>query len=582
MKQLPALAFVLVLTLITIARVLAGDKTTPQGFDEPCHIAAGIKWLDRHDYTLDPLHPPLARYAVALPLYISGARFPDYPPQDTSLQGYCTEIGNSILGSGGRYARNLFLARVGILPFLCLTVIVLLFWTSQEFGTLAGGAAVFLFLTLPSVLAFASLAYTDLPTMSTQFVCIFAFGVWLRRRNVASTVLLGISVGLAFSSKLTSFLFLPFAFVAMFLIKLWFSGERMRELRAKSMAQFSAAILMGLLILWSSYGFHIGRLQSALEISSASVPSFGHSFGPTSGIVRRLVLSDPVIPAPDFVRGVEVARRKNDGTPESYLLGRERPGGWWYFFPAAIALKTPIPFLVLCVIGLVQSIRLSSRQRWTILLPAVAVGAVFFSTVFVGLKVGTRHVLVVLPLLAMLAGYGASLLWRIPKLRPIWGRIALCILLGWQATASAYAQGDFLAYFNELAPTHPNEALIKGCDLDCGQDVFRLGRELRARGVKHVRLGIWTSTDLAQVDLPPFEILQPHTPVPGWIAVSIRSVKTGKVVFCRNGHILPDKQYPDDALSWLGQYEPVAHVGKTILLYDIPQTPMQTAAQRQP
>jgi hypothetical protein len=567
------------MALISIVRIVAVDKITPQGFDEPCHIAAGIKWLDQHDYTLDPLHPPLARYAVALPLYISGARFPNFPPQDTNLQGYCTEIGNSILASGGGYTRNLFLARVGILPFLCLTVIVLFFWTSQEFGAFGGCTAVFLFLTLPSVLAFSSLAYTDLPTMCMQFACLFAFGMWLQRQSAASTVFLGISAGLAFSSKLTSFLFLPCAFVAMFLIKLWFSRDRIREIRAKSAAQFCAAMLIGWVILWSSYGFHVGSLQSALDLSSTSMPSFEHSFGPTSGIVRRLVLADPIIPAPDFVRGVVVARQKNDGAPESYLLGREKPGGWWYFFLAAIALKTPIPFLVFCVIGFAHAIRSPHQQRWTILLPAGAVAAVFFSTIFVSLKVGTRHVLVVLPLLAVLAGCGASLLWRIPKRTPIWGRVALCVLLAWQAVASAYAQKDFLAYFNELAPTYPYEALIKGCDLDCGQDVFRLSRALRSRGVTHVSLGIWTSADLAQVDLPPFEILRPHTPVHGWVAVSVRAVKTGKVVFCQNGHILPNQQYPEDALLWLDRYKPVARVGRTILLYDIPQTLTQTAAQ---
>src|SRR5271166_85551 len=122
-KSIPSIlpgAAVFLFVLVAVARIILVDTTTPQGFDEPCHIAAGIKWLDQHDYTLDAIHPPLARYAVALPLFISGERSPKLLAQEASLQGYCTELGNAILSHGGHYTRNLFLARIGVLPFLCL------------------------------------------------------------------------------------------------------------------------------------------------------------------------------------------------------------------------------------------------------------------------------------------------------------------------------------------------------------------------------------------------------------------------------------------------------------------------------
>jgi hypothetical protein len=179
----------------------------------------------------------------------------------------------------------------------------------------------------------------------------------------------------------------------------------------------------------------------------------------------------------------------------------------------------------------------------------------------------------VLPLLAVLAGYWAAFLWRLPGVRHIWGRLALCLLLAWQLTGSARAQGDFLAYFNEFAPSDPSKILIKGCDLDCGQDVFRLSQKLRSLSAKHVSVGVWSSSDLSHLDLPPFDILQPHRPATGWVAVSVRAMRTGQVVVCQGCHIFPDRPYPRDTLSWLDQYQPVARVGKTILLYDIPEAP---------
>jgi len=572
-------ALLLLFILVAVARAVLADQSTPQGFDEPCHIAAGIKWLDQHDYTLDALHPPLSRYAIAFPLYIYGERFPKIHPQDTG-QSYCTEIGNAILSDGGHYARNLFLARMGILPFLCLAVLFVFLWGRFEFGMVAGCIAAFLFSTLPSVLAFSSLAYTDVPTMCTQFAFLFAFVLWLKKTTMIHALLLGASAGLALSSKLTSFLFLPLACAAMLLVKFWLCRDGIK-FKLRWAGQLAAALCISLVILWGSYAFSRGHLQDALGQSPSSILS-SPPRGLASRVVEALAQANPVIPAPDLVRGIELARHKNSHEPETYLLGTAKPGGWWYFFPLALALKTPLPFSILAIIGFVYTVRSGYRGDWSALMPGAASAGILISTLFVTLRVGTRHVLVLLPLLALVAGYGGSRLWRIPGQRQIWVRLALCLLLTWQATASIRAQDDFLAYFNELAPADPSEALVKGCDLDCGQDVFRLSRELRVRHVTHVSMGIWTSADLAQIDLPPFEILLPHKPVTGWIAVSLRGLKTGQFGFFQNGRIVPEEGYPDDSLSWLNQYRPVAHVGKTILLFEIPGGSPEKVTQANP
>lgn len=570
MRSLVPAAVVLICILVAVARVVRVDQTVPQGFDEPCHVAAGMKWLDQHDYTLDPLHPPLSRDAIALPLYVFGERFPVFRAQDTIINGYCTELGNAILYDHGRYTRNLLLARVGILPFFCLAVVLVYLWASREFGALPGCIAAILFSTLPGILAFSSLAYTDLPTASMQFAFLFAFALWLKNPSRLQTMFLGVCAGLAISTKLTSFLFLPLAGTAMLLVWYSFSPSMVRKFAVGDVARLAIAACIGLVVLWGSYAFSTGHLQDALNVS------------PNSVTASQAVRANPVIPAPDFVRGVSLVLQMNKQAPESYLFGHEKPGGWWYFFPVALAVKTPIPFMILGFIGLVLSVREVRRRRPSAVMPAVAIAAIFVATLFVSLRVGTRHILVVLPLLAVLAGYGASFLWQMPGRRAIWGRLALCLLLGWQMTASVRAQNDFLAYFNELAPSDPSEALIKGCDLDCGQDVFRLSQKLRSLSARHVSVGVWSSSDLSHLDLPPFDILQPHKPATGWVAVSVRALRTGQVVVCEGGHIFPDNPYPRDTLSWLDRYQPVARVGKTILLYDIPEAATTTTTHASP
>jgi len=134
-------------------------------------------------------------------------------------------------------------------------------------------------------------------------------------------------------------------------------------------------------------------------------------------------------------------------------------------------------------------------------------------------------------------------------------------LLLWQGISTIQASGDYIAYFNELAGKDPSKVLVAGCDLDCGQDLFALSRELRERHISHASLALWTSADMSKVDLPGFDIPQPYQPVAGWFAISLRALREGDLFH---------SSYSPDAFSWVEQYQPVARVGKTILLYYLP------------
>jgi hypothetical protein len=160
----------------------------------------------------------------------------------------------------------------------------------------------------------------------------------------------------------------------------------------------------------------------------------------------------------------------------------------------------------------------------------------------------------------MIAGCGCSYLWNLLSGR-IWARGALIGLLAWQLVSTTRASGDYLAYFNELAGNDPSKILAAGCDLDCGQDLFALARELRSRNISHTSLALWTSADMGKMGLPDFDIPLPYQPVTGWFAISLRALRFGNLFHTT---------YPPDAFAWLSRYQPVARVGKTILLYYIP------------
>jgi hypothetical protein len=572
---------IVLLALVAVFRTVQTYAITAQGFDEPCHISAALEWLELHTYKLDPVHPPLARVAIGLPLLIAGERYPSLPSDDPATQDY-NVVGDHIIYGSGHFARTLALARSGMLPFLVLEIVLVFLWTRREFGDLAGVLAAALFSTLPIVVAFAGLAYTDLPASCMQFALFFAFAIWLDaplgKPTTRSSVWLGIAAGFALLSKFTILLFFPAVALAIILSKILCKpplggGEEPRrkiDVRAW-VAKASIAGVIAIIVLWAGYGFFVGHVRESMQLTPANMPSFQHFPGPVRSIARDMVISDWALPAPALLKGIATAWTLNKIAPQSYLLEKIKAGGFWYFFLVAVAVKTPLPFLILCLVGIATLFASKRARRWQALAPAVSAIAILIVTMGVSYDAGLRHVLVVFPLLAVVGGFGSAFLWQLPGRADFVGKAVLVALLLWQGCASFAARNDYIAYFNPLAGKDPSKVLIMGCDLDCGQDLYRLADELRAQHVSRVNIAMWSSADLSYMDLPETEVLSPFHPVTGWVAISVRSLRFGDVFHTT---------YPPHAFDWLEKYQPRECVGKTIRLYYIPPDTPQPKTSR--
>lgn len=556
------------LVLIAVVRIVSTYSQTAQAFDEPCHVAAAIELLDRHTYTLDPVHPPLSRIAIGLPLYLAGERYPKLSPTPGHDITY-NDIGDAILYDSGHYLRNLKLARLGVLPFFLLGTAIVFLWSRREYGDFAAAMSAALFTTLPNVLAFSSVAYTDIVAGSTQVAMLFAFVNWLDKPTKRSTLWLGFAAGLALASKATTVIFFPAAALAIVLAKWACTRNIVGENAAprQTVRQIAIASALAIVTVWATYGFAVQHVREGMNLPP-TMPAFRYFPAPLARAGRWLVASDPLIPAPALIKGVADSWVLNKEKPAAYLFGHIKDGGWWYFFLVGVAVKSPLPFLILASVGVASLKKFDASRRWRALAPALAALAVFLVTMPVKYNAGVRHVMVVFPLLAIVAGRGCSYLWqqqqrglRIPA-RVALGRLTMIALLGWQGVSTVRASSDFLAYFNEVAGSDPSKVMVAGCDLDCGQDMFRLSHEFQARHITHATLAIWTSADSTQMNLPQFDVPQAYRPVTGWFAISLRALRFGN-----SFHTM----YPPGAFDWLQAYQPVGRVGKTILLYYIPE-----------
>ena len=535
------LAWVAVVLAAALAamRVISTYPNVSETFDEPAHISSGMEWLDRGTYTYDLLHPPLGRAFIALGPWLAGAR-------SHGTVGHPWEEGHAVLDSTGKPRETLALSRAGVLPFLVLAIVMVFFWGARILGAAWGAAGAILFSTLPAVLAHAGLATTDMAATGSIAAALVAWVIWLERPSRAHTWALGIAVGLALLTKLSALVYLSSAGAA---IGITWLASRPAEPRWRGRwLGLASAALIALFLLWAGYRFSVGPL-----LTYPPSPVQNHTLVNAARAAVRL----PIYPAPEYVRGILLLRATNAGGFKNILLGQQIRGGRWYFFPVAVAVKTPLPFLVLATVGAVALLSSARRKRrWTDAAPVAAALGILIAAMPSNITIGVRHVLPIFGPLAVLAAAGTRTLWLARQRFPA-AAIIVTALAVWQVAESARAHPEYLSYFNQLAGAHPERVLLDS-DLDWGQDLDRLAETLRSRGVRHVAISIYTKADLERHGLPEFTELTPNTPVTGWVAISAFRLYLG---------YLGDS--PFDDFSWLRQYTPVATVGRSIYLYHI-------------
>jgi hypothetical protein len=194
-----------------------------------------------------------------------------------------------------------------------------------------------------------------------------------------------------------------------------------------------------------------------------------------------------VLPA-DFVAGIgwQLGHAKV-GHPAG-LLGGYSQHGWWYYFPVAFALKTPLPVLLLTLAGLAWGaarLRRAREGRVLVLLlpPALFTLLLMFSTI----DIGVRYYIPAYPFFFMLAGAMLDDLLRGRVLGKRFAAAVVALSLVWAGAEAARAYPDHMTYMNQLASGAPRWWYLSDSNVEWGDDVRDLAEYLRARGETKVR-----------------------------------------------------------------------------------------------
>ncbi len=503
------LASVLAASFLGLALIRASSAT----YDEPVHLAAGYTDLVVGRYRLNAMdHPPLGEMWAALPLAPRRLdRFLSHPSWEL---GQVYHYGDLFLyHNRASYTALLNTARTWNLVTLTLLVAIpLVLWARRLDGEPAAwGAAAALAFCVPWF-SNAALVTTDASSAALFFAACAALAV--PRRTRANWALAGAAAGAALAAKFNMILLPPLAGFAL-------AAESRANKAAKPRASdVLLAVAVAALVLGAAYRFQFAGLYA-------------------QGLTETLT-------------------RLSKGRA-AFLLGSYSVGGWWWYFPAAFLVKTPLALILAGGLGAWAALkRPRAEAAWLLIPPA----GYFVAAMGSNTQIGYRHILPLYPFLCLWAGLGAAWLWK----RGRAGRAALACAGLWLAFSVGRTSPYFLNYFNEIARGRGADWLADS-NLDWGQDLPGLARELAARGNPAVVLSYFGSGDPEAYGIR-------YVPM-GFVSNVDRAgnaeLKAGDPVLLAVSQTnLTGSYYMDHGLyDWLKSRAPVAFPGGSIALYDL-------------
>jgi len=500
-------------------------------FDEPLHYMGA--WLETHydDFRCDPEDPPLWQYYMAggtdknrLHFSTSGLIW-DRMLTDRRMEGlFFRQVfyylpGNDAVG-------DMADARVRMLLLGVALGAGTAWWAWRLGGAVAGAIAAAAFCLDPNFLAHSPLVKNDVP-MSLALLAFMA-AVWSVGRRVTPLrcAALGLILGVALTVKFSGVLAIPILVLALAARALlpqpwpclkWVVLNRVARLAvAAGVAVISFAI--SYVFIWGCYRFRYGPTTDphqlfdlsemwwiaakheafvayhAFDLTGAQLQEWYLHWKP--GIVYRTALwiGDHRLLPQTWVEGFLFTWGTAPGR-EAFLLGTSSMSGRWYYFPVAVAVKTPLATLAALAISAgYWAVRRAPLPRlWDclalLLLPIVYLAAAMTSD----LNLGIRHVLPIYPFLFIILGLtAANALRRFPG--PAKAIISLFVLGLALEMVTAYP--DYIPFFNIAAGGWRNGPRLLGdSNVDWGQELPAIARWQRQNPQDQLFLSYFGSAD---------------------------------------------------------------------------------------
>jgi 4-amino-4-deoxy-L-arabinose transferase-like glycosyltransferase len=474
-QTLHARVGLIVICLAMGAVLVTAERATSPTTDEHLHLTRGLAWWWADDTRLSWPHPPLGQLVAAAPVALLAE-----PIEIADLEGYDTaDMKRASLRYFESYdvARaQLSTARRTMIALAVLLAIYLYEWIRRRYGARLALMTTLLYAANPVLLAHAGLMTTDFPVTAVALIALLQLHDYLLGSSWWGLLGLILAVGALLTTKLTGIIvaviLLPPAVFFAATGRGRFSGQSARRRALELGRDVALAAVVGLLIVNAVYRFHDTGLTTSEIIQHQMPPGLKKERMRQEDFVLRFWPDGIPMPLPfTYLYSVQFVKEQNARGHAGYFLGQRRPKGTPGYFPVLLTAKLPSGMIALLVAGLALALRRRFRG-----LPLDVWVHGYFVLVYLALSfnshinIGVRHVLLIVPSLAILAGRAANALWKVGPA----GRFATigCTSAVVMGTLVAYPR--FIGDFNWLVGGRSGGHWVNVVGEDWGQDVNEL------------------------------------------------------------------------------------------------------------
>jgi hypothetical protein len=520
----------LLFSLIFFAQVIPNLFGNSPTDDEPMEITNGyFYWLG--DVVTDDFHPPIPAAIAAIPLhFLSLKNLVPASLAERQLRAYFFFFQLNLDRSEemlhwGRLANLLFGLGIGWLLFLL----------TRKAAPEVPGTALTLWVFEPTLLAYSGLALADLTVTFFFLGAVLAFRYYLQAPGVKTALWVGILAAAAVGCKFSALVLLP-----IFILLQLIHGLGGPQDRTPDWRRVAGHWLAGLCSFFLSLGL---------------------VYLPGTWMEPRHLL-----PWSYFWHGLMDMARYSDFHHPTYFWGHSSRQNHWLYFPAAFALKTTLPFLLLVLGAIAGSLLGKIRvEPWVWISPLL----VFLSVLPVQ-NLGVRYLLPAYPFLILWVarGVGSTWTWQTQEGRGP-QRLVLGGLLLWHVASVLASAPHMISYFNDLVPREKKIFFLGDSNLDMGQDLKRLAETARERHWGPVRLAQFGGA----VDPSVYGMKWEY-----WTRKDLEGPQPGRV-YAVNALLLQlgpefSPNWRPIAQSWVMTTPPTGRVGDTWFYFEAPGKPL--------
>lgn len=456
--------------------------------DESFHLYAGYRYWQCGDFGVNPEHPPLLKLVAALPLHLGRAVEPHGPcgvKLTQKLDGFKEGLGFMNLNGGDGF---LVPARLASASFSILLALLVFFAAKEMFGKAEALVALALLAFEPNLIAHGSLVTTDMALTATMFASFYTLYRFRSRPVPARLLLAGLTFGLMLASKHSAIYMLPIllllicADILMSRVKSGADASYSEREIPRGAIAFALMLIIGLSVLWASYGFRYSALPADAGAHMSAVEYLRTGPHPekataASGVLLGLLERSHILPASYTIGLADVIAGSERMT---FLLGKKYQAGQWFYFPVAFSIKSSLLLLLLFPISLLvlSLYRERPREMLYLLVPAISFMAVAMTW---RINIGVRHVLPIYPFIIVLAAAGACALAKRYRV----ALVALLALLCYHGAVTAQTAPNYLAFSNAFwGGTENTYRVLHDSNVEWEQNLLQVEEYLKREGIK--------------------------------------------------------------------------------------------------